>query len=106
MLLLGLYGLRVTFVTLALNEGVALRDVQDAARHGDPRTTRLYARDAGALNRHPVPRILGLIGVRTQDAAGWAGLGVILLPQGRGSDAVGRSTQRPWPQVGPGPRPS
>lgn len=105
-LLLGLYGLRVTFVTLALNEGVALRDVQDAARHADPRTTRLYARDAGALNRHPVPRLLGLTGVRTQDAAGWAGLGVILLPQGRGPDAVGRSTQRPWPQVGSGPRPS
>ena len=54
------HGLRATFITLALNESAALRDVQDAARHADPRTTRLYDRDAGALNRHPVHRLLGL----------------------------------------------
>ena len=40
------HGLRATFITLALNDGVALRDVQDAARHADPRTPRLYDRDA------------------------------------------------------------
>lgn len=56
------HGLRATFITLALNDGVSLRDVQDAARHADPRTTRLYDRDAGALNRHPVHRLLGLAG--------------------------------------------
>jgi integrase len=56
------HGLRATFITLALNDGAALRDVQDAARHSDPRTTRLYDRDAGALNRHPVHRLLGLAG--------------------------------------------
>ncbi|MCA1680763.1 MAG: tyrosine-type recombinase/integrase [Actinobacteria bacterium] len=56
------HGLRATFITLALNDGAALRDVQDAARHADPRTTRLYDRDAGALNRHPVHRLLGLAG--------------------------------------------
>lgn len=54
------HGLRATFITLALNEGVALRDVQDAARHADPRTTRTYDRDAGALNRHPVHRLVGI----------------------------------------------
>jgi len=54
------HGLRATFITLALNDGVALRDVQDAARHADPRTTRMYDRDAGALNRHPVHRLIGL----------------------------------------------
>lgn len=54
------HGLRATFITLALNDGVALRDVQDAARHADPRTTRLYDRDAGALHRHPVHRLIGL----------------------------------------------
>jgi site-specific recombinase XerD len=54
------HGLRATFITLALNDGAALRDVQDAAQHVDPRTTRLYDRDAGALNRHPVHRLLGL----------------------------------------------
>ena len=56
------HGLRATFITLALNDGAALRDVQDAARHADPRTTRLYDRDADALNRHPVHRLLGLAG--------------------------------------------
>ncbi len=54
------HGLRATFITLALNDGVALRDVQDAARHADPRTTRLYDRDSGALRRHPVHRLIGL----------------------------------------------
>lgn len=54
------HGLRATFITLALNEGVALRDVQDAARHADPRTTRLYDRDASALSRHPVHRLVSL----------------------------------------------
>lgn len=54
------HGLRATFITLALNEGVPLRDVQDAARHRDPRTTRAYDRDAESLNRHPGHRLIGL----------------------------------------------
>jgi integrase len=33
------HSLRHTMVTLALDAGVSLRDVQDAARHADPRTT-------------------------------------------------------------------
>jgi integrase/recombinase XerD len=32
--------LRHGFVTISLDEGASLRDVQDAARHADPRTTR------------------------------------------------------------------
>lgn len=35
--------LRQTFVSLALDAGVSLGDVQDAAGHRDPRTTRRYA---------------------------------------------------------------
>lgn len=42
---------RHTFVTLALDAGVPLRDVQDSARHRDPRTTRRYDRARGKLNR-------------------------------------------------------
>jgi integrase/recombinase XerD len=34
------HSMRHTMVTLALDAGVSLRDVQDAARHADPRTTR------------------------------------------------------------------
>lgn len=38
------HSLRHTFITLALDAGAALRDVQDAAGHADPRTTRRYDR--------------------------------------------------------------
>lgn len=46
------HSLRHTAVTLALDSGVSLRDVQDLARHADPRTTRRYDRARGALDRH------------------------------------------------------
>ncbi len=36
------HGLRATFVTLCLEEGAALHQVQYAARHKDPRTTERY----------------------------------------------------------------
>jgi integrase/recombinase XerD len=39
-------------VTMALDAGVSLRDVQDAARHADPNTTRRYDRARHALDRH------------------------------------------------------
>lgn len=44
---------RHAFVTLALDAGVPLRDVQDAAGHKDPRTTRRYDRSRDAAERHP-----------------------------------------------------
>lgn len=46
------HSLRHTFVTLSLDAGVPLRDVQDAAGHADPRTTRRYDRDRQSLERH------------------------------------------------------
>jgi integrase/recombinase XerD len=46
------HSLRHTMVTLALDAGVSLRDVQDAARHADPRATRRYDRARHALDRH------------------------------------------------------
>jgi integrase len=55
------HALRHTFVTLALNENISLRDVQDAARHSDPRTTRRYDRDRNNLKRHPTHRLLGVL---------------------------------------------
>lgn len=55
------HALRHTFVTLSLNEGVSLRNVQDAARHADPRTTRRYDRDRHSLARHPTHRLLGAL---------------------------------------------
>ncbi len=44
--------LRHAFVTAALDAGVSLRDVQDAAGHSDPRTTRRYDRARHNLDRH------------------------------------------------------
>ena len=46
------HALRHTMVTLALDAGVPLRDVQQAARHADPRMTERYDRQRGNLDRH------------------------------------------------------
>jgi integrase/recombinase XerD len=58
--------LRATAVTLALDAGASLRDVQDLARHSDPKTTRRYDRNRGALDRHAS---YVLAGVLAEDAA-------------------------------------
>ncbi len=44
--------LRHAFITAALDDGVPLRDVQDAASHADPGTTMRYDRARGSLDRH------------------------------------------------------
>ncbi len=44
--------LRHSFITAALDAGVPLRDVQEAASHADPRTTMRYDRARGSLDRH------------------------------------------------------
>jgi integrase/recombinase XerD len=44
--------LRHAFITAALDAGVPLRDVQEAASHADPRTTMRYDRARGSLERH------------------------------------------------------
>ena len=44
--------LRHAFITAALDAGVPLRDVQEAASHADPRTTTRYDRARGSLDRH------------------------------------------------------
>ena len=43
--------LRPAFITAALDAGVPLRDVQEAASHADPRTTMRYDRARGSLDR-------------------------------------------------------
>ncbi len=44
--------LRHAFITAALDAGVPLLDVQEAASHADPRTTMRYDRARGSLDRH------------------------------------------------------
>lgn len=46
------HSLRHSFVTAALDAGVPLHLVQDAAGHADPRTTRRYDRKRGSLDNH------------------------------------------------------
>ena len=46
------HSLRHSFITAALDAGVPLRDVQEAASHADPRTTMRYDRARGSLDRH------------------------------------------------------
>ncbi|MGI9585078.1 MAG: tyrosine-type recombinase/integrase [Acidimicrobiia bacterium] len=46
------HSLRHSFITAALDAGVALRDVQEAASHVDPRTTMRYDRARRSLDRH------------------------------------------------------
>ena len=46
------HSLRHSFVTLSLEAGVPLHDVQDAAGHADPRTTQRYNRARHQLEHH------------------------------------------------------
>jgi integrase/recombinase XerD len=48
----GPHTLRHAFITAALDAGVPLRDVQEAASHSDPRTTMRYDRGRQSLDRH------------------------------------------------------
>jgi integrase len=49
---IGPHTLRHAFITAALDAGVPIRDVQEAASHADPRTTMRYDRARGSLDRH------------------------------------------------------
>lgn len=51
------HDLRHAFVTLSLDAGVPLRDVQDSAGHASPITTRRYDRDRGRIDRHATYRL-------------------------------------------------
>ena len=48
----GPHTMRHAFITAALDAGVPLRDVQEAASHTDPRTTMRYDRARVSLDRH------------------------------------------------------
>ena len=48
----GPHTLRHAFITAALDAGVPLRDVQEAASHADPRTTMRYDRARASLDRN------------------------------------------------------
>ena len=53
--------LRHAFITTALDAGVPLRDVQEAASHADLRTTMRYDRARTSLDRHATYTVAALI---------------------------------------------
>jgi integrase/recombinase XerD len=53
--------LRAAFITAALDAGVPLRDVQQAARHADPRTTTIYDRRRQTLDRHAAFAVVAFV---------------------------------------------
>lgn len=55
------HDLRHAFVTLSLDAGATLQDVQDAAGHADPRTTQRYNRARHNLDKHPTYALAGLV---------------------------------------------
>ena len=55
------HSFRHSWVTESLGLGVPLQDVQDAAGHADPRTTRRYDRARHHLDRHSTYALAGLI---------------------------------------------
>jgi hypothetical protein len=58
---------RFTFATLALDAGVSLRDLQDAMRHKDPRTTCRYDKARERLDRSPGYRLADYLAAAQQD---------------------------------------
>jgi hypothetical protein len=64
--------LRHAFITAALDAGVPLRDVQEAASHADPRTTIRYDRARGSLDRHATYIVAAYVAgtAHLQDALG------------------------------------
>jgi len=62
--------LRHAFITVALDAGAPLRDVQEAASHADPRTTMRYDRARTSLDRHApyivAAYVAGVPGTRSQ----------------------------------------
>ena len=60
------HSLRHSFITAALDAGVSLRDVQDAASHADPRTTMRYDRARHSLDRRATYVVATFIAASTQ----------------------------------------
>ncbi|MFO7779277.1 MAG: tyrosine-type recombinase/integrase [Nitriliruptoraceae bacterium] len=60
------HALRHAAITAALNAGAHLRDVQDFARHADPKTTMRYDRNRHSLDRHATYAIAHYCRIRVE----------------------------------------
>lgn len=66
------HALRHGFITDALEQGVPLHQVQDAAGHRDPRTTQRYNRRRGRLDGHPSYSVAAAMAERLEKREGAA----------------------------------
>jgi integrase/recombinase XerD len=57
----GPYTLQHAFITAALDAGLPLRDMPEAASHADPRTMMRYDRARGSLDRHATSVVVAFI---------------------------------------------
>ena len=80
--------LRHAFITVALDQGVPLRDVQEAASHADPRTTMRYDRARGSLDRHATYIVAAYLAGAARQAAQL----VTLPPGGQAAGQVAPTT--------------
>lgn len=62
------HDLRHAFVTLSLDAGVPLRDVQDSAGHASANTTRRYDRSRGRMDRHATYTLAAYLAAGDQPA--------------------------------------
>lgn len=70
---IGLHSLRHSFIAAALDAGVPLRDVQEAASHADPRTTMPYDRARQSLDRHATYIVATFVAGASRGDAGSTG---------------------------------
>src|SRR5215469_3516886 len=64
------HALRHGFITDALDQGVPLHEVQDAAGHRDPRTTQRYNRRRARLDNHPAYKVAAAMAERLESRGG------------------------------------
>ena len=62
------HSLRHSFITVALDAGVPLRDVQEAASLADPRTTMRYDRARQSLDRHATYIVAAFVAAASRSA--------------------------------------
>lgn len=63
------HSLRHSFVTLALDSGALLHDIQDAVGHRDPKTTVRYSRARGQLKRNPTHKLTEYLSEKGEETA-------------------------------------
>src|SRR4029077_7532861 len=93
--------LRHVFITAALDAGVPLRDVQEAASHADPRTTMRYDRARGSLDRHATYIVAAYVAGAARGLACPAGTSAGPCQWARrrptATSAAWKCRNRPWP---------